>query len=269
MKQPQIIKLFFIILFQLMWMFSPVSQVFSQEGIKYRCSNQIFFALEKDNLEAFSKETGIKVDVKAYPSDVAVNLLVNGYCDIASTARMLDPRLEDNGFKQIAICSDPLAIIIHTVCSMDNLTDKQVEDVFSGDYTNWKELGGPDLPIVVVTPGENTAANKNFRRLIMKHKEIRYAITTADSAMVIEVVKSLPPGAVSFISQGAAIHNKEVKSLSINGISVKDADYPFSQVFYYVTKGEPTGYVKKFIEYTLSENGKQLIKKNGMNPVIH
>ena len=267
MKRITIIKLSFIIAFLSVWVFASVAKAVDQEGIKYRCAHQVFSAFEKDNLEAFTKETGIKVDVKAYPSDAAVNLLVNGYCDIASTARALDPRHEDNGFKQTAICTDPMAIIANVRCGIDNVTEKQLEDIFSGDITNWKELGGPDLPIIVIVPGEHTGASKNFRRLVMKHKEIKYALTTAASSMVIDAVKYLPMGSISFISQGAAFQHKEIKSLDVNGISTKDPNYPFTQTFYYVTKGEPTGQIKKLIDFTLSEKGSHIIKMNGMNPV--
>jgi len=268
MKRITIINLSFIIALLAVWAFAPVSNAVALEEIKYRCSHQIFDAFEQDNLDAFVKETGIKVNVKAYPSDVSVNLLVNGLCDIASTARQIDSRLEDNGYKQTAICNDPLAIIVNTRCGIDNVTEKQLEDIFSGDLKNWKELGGPDLPILVIVPAEITASNKNFRRFVMKRKEIKYAIMTATSDLVIDAVSSLPLGSISFISQGAAIHHKEIKSLTVNGFSTKDADYPFIQTFYYVTKGEPTGKVKELINYTLSEKGSKNIKKNGMIPII-
>jgi phosphate transport system substrate-binding protein len=74
-------------------------------------------------------------------------------------------------------------------------------------------------------------------------------------------------GSISFISQGAAFQHKEIKSLDVNGISTKDPNYPFTQTFYYVTKGEPTGQIKKLIDFTLSEKGSHIIKMNGMNPV--
>jgi phosphate transport system substrate-binding protein len=237
------------------------------EGFKYRCSNQIFKAFESENIEAFTRETGYRIDVKAYPSDVAVNLLSNGYCDLASTARQIDVRMEENGFKATPICSDPLAIIVNTKCEIDNVTDKQLEDIFSGDIKNWNELGGADLPIVVVIPAENTAANKNFKRWVMKNKEIKHTIVTATADLVIDVVNYLPMGGISFFSHAGASKYKEIKIIKINGISSKENSYPYIQLFYYVTKGEPTGQVKEFIKFTLSENGIQLIRKNGMIPL--
>ena len=269
MKRIIIIKLTFIIAILTVWALATVSKAVALEGIKYRCSHQIFNALENENLQAFSKETGIQVNVKPYPSDVAVNLLVNGYCDIASTSRHIGSRYEDNGYKQTAICNDPLAIIANSRCGINNVTEKQLEDIFSGEIKNWKELGGPDLPIIVIVPAMNTEASKHFRRLVMRHKEIKYAIMSSTSELVVQAVSSLPLGSISFLLQGADLQQSEIKILTVDGISTKDANYPFIQTLYYVTKGEPTDQIKEFIKYTLSEKGTQIIKKNGMLPVGH
>ncbi len=269
MNRIKIIKLSLVFMLFVSWSFIPASESLAQEGIKYRCSHQIYKAFENENLAAFSKETGVKIDVKAYPSDVAVNLLMNGYCDLASTARQIDSRMEENGFKVTSICYDPLAIIANSRCGIDNVTEKQLEDIFSGDIKNWKELGGPDLPIVVVVPADNTAANKNFKRWVMKSKEIKHTIMTATSDLVIDAVNYLPMGTISFFSQAGSLQHKDIKILSVNGISPKETSYPYIQTFYYVTKGEPHGQVKEFINFTLSEKGMQIIKRNGMIPFKH
>lgn len=237
------------------------------EGFKYRCSSQIYKAFEKENIEVYIRETGNKIDVKAYPSDVAVNLLSNGYCDLASTARQIDVRMEENGFKATPICYDPLAIIVNEKCGIGNVTEKQLEDIFSGDIKNWKELGGTDLSIIVVVPGENTAANKNFKRWVMKNKEIKHTIMTETADLVVDVVNYLPMGGISFFSHAGASQHKDIKLLKINGVSSRESSYPYIQSFYYVTKGEPSRQVKEFINFTLSEKGIQLIKKNGMIPI--
>ena len=101
----------------------------------------------------------------------------------------------------------------------------------------------------------------------MKRKDIAHDFMAYDSTMVIEAVKFFPCGSVSFISQGAAVHHKELTTLKIDGLSPTDKDYPYYQEFYYVTKGEPTGNVKKFIDFTFSDEGKKIIKKYGMVPI--
>jgi phosphate transport system substrate-binding protein len=116
-------------------------------------------------------------------------------------------------------------------------------------------------------PGEKTAANKNFRRQVMKHKDIESDFVANNSVTVIEAVKYFPCETVSFISQGAALNEEAITTIKINGLSPQDKDYPYYQIFYYVTKGEPAGSVKQFVDFTFSEKGAALIKAHGMLPI--
>ena len=93
------------------------------------------------------------------------------------------------------------------------------------------------MPIMVIVPGKETAANKNFRRQVMKHSEINFDFMAYDSTMVIEAVKYFPCGAVSFISRGAAVHHPTIRTIKVDGYAPTDTDYPYYQTFYYVTKG--------------------------------
>ena len=247
--------------------FFPCKPVYAQEELTYSCSNQIYKAFEEENLAAFTRETGIKVTVSRGSSSSSINRLVHGYSDIASTAREMYHRHTDYGYKQIPICKDPIAVISKKTCEIKNISQEQLQDILSGEITNWSEVGGADLPIMVIVPDEDTAANKNFRRQVMKEKEMKQDFVTYDSTMVLEAIKHFPCGAVSFISRGAAIHYEEIAAINIDGRSTTDKDYPYFQIFYYVTKGEPSGTAKKLIEFSTLGKGKEIIKNNGMIPL--
>jgi phosphate transport system substrate-binding protein len=241
--------------------------VFAQETLTYSCSNQIYKAFEKENLEAFTKATGINVSVYTASSQSAVNRLIHGYSDIASTAREMYHRHTDYGYEQIPVCRDPLAVVAKKTCQVENLSEEELRGIFSGEITNWEEVGGADLPVMVIMPDENTAANKNFRRLVMKDKEIRHDFITYDSTMVLEAIKYFPCGSISFISRGAAVKYEEIAAIKIDGLSPSDKDYPYFQTFYYVTKGIPSDTVKKLIDFTTTGKGRDIILKNGMIPL--
>lgn len=241
--------------------------VFAEETLTYSCSNQIYKAFEKENIEAFTKESGINVSVYTASSQSCINRLVHGYSELASTAREMYHRHTDYGYEQIPICRDPLAVIAKKTCQLENISEEDLRGLFSGEIENWKEIGGADLPVMVIIPDENTAANKNFRNLIMKDKEIRHDFITYDSTMVLEAIKHFPCGAISFISRGAAIKYEDIAAIKIDGLSPMDKDYPYFQTFYYVTKGVPTDTVKKFIDFTTTGKGREIILKNGMIPV--
>ena len=149
----------------------------------------------------------------------------------------------------------------------ESLNEEQLEDIFAGEITNWKEVGGVDLSIMVVVPDTDTAAHKNFRRQVMKTKDIEYDFMAHDSTMVIEAIKYFPCGTISFISRGATEKHPEIKTLKVNGLLPTDKDYPYHQTFYYVTKGDPDGNLKKFIDFTYSEEGAKIIRAHGMIPL--
>jgi len=250
------------------WALAPTVPAGAQEALRYSCSNQVYEALEAENLMAFSKATGIRVEVQRSASAAALYHLMNGDSDIASVARALIRRHKDLGLQQAGFARDSIAVIAKKECGVQNLTEAQLQGIFSKSIRNWKEVGGNDAPIIVVVPDTETAAHKNFRRLVMREKEIEYDLMTYESTMAIEAVKDLPCGSVSFISLGAAKHCGELTTMKINGYLPKEDGYPFHQTFYYVTKGAPVGGAKKLVDFTRSAGAEELIRKNGLIPVF-
>lgn len=267
MKRTSIHFAMLVAAFMLGWAIGPVSAVKAEDVLKYSCSNQVYDAIDREKVEAFTKASGIQVKVSPSSSGSAVNRLMHGYSDVASTARVLHRHHVDYGFVQIPFCKDPLAIITSSKCPVDNITEQQLQGIFAGMISNWSEVGGPDLPITIIVPGNRTAANKNFRRQVMKHQEIAYDFMTWNSTSVIEAVKYFPCGSVSFIARGAAVREKMLKILRVNGLAPTDNNYPYFEIFYYITKGKPKGAVEKFIDFSFSAAGKKIMQQNGMIPL--
>ncbi len=234
----------------------------------YSCSNQIYQALDKEKLASFARDTGIQVSVSTMSSDSAVSQLMYGCTDLASTAWSLYGRHIERGLRQIPVCKDPLAVIARKDCGVESLTEKQVQGIFSGIITNWKEVGGKDLDIIVIVPSDETAASKNFRRQLMKHRDIKYDMTTWNSTMAAAAVKYFPCGAVSFIGRGSVASDPDVRSIKIDGKLPRDPHYPYYQIFFYVIRGDKAGGAAgKFIDYTLSEKGRRIIQESGMTTI--
>jgi phosphate transport system substrate-binding protein len=237
------------------------------ETLRYSSSAQVFEAFENSRLDTFTKDTGIAIDLFVASSQSCVYRLLQDMTDVASSVRSLSQREKDFGLKAIPFAKDPLAVITNKSTPVDALTTEQLQMLFSGNVTNWKEVGGPDLAVTLVVPGDQTGAHKNFRRQVMHHNDVQYDYMTYTSTRVLEAIESLPAGAVSFISRGAQITHPKVKVIQIDGTKPGDADYPFYQIFHLVTKGEPAGVVKQFVDFTKSEKGKALIIERGMLPV--
>ncbi|HSL62490.1 MAG TPA: substrate-binding domain-containing protein [Desulfotignum sp.] len=239
----------------------------ADQTLSYSSSAQVFEAFENSRLNTFTQETGIAIDLFVASSQSCVYRLLQGMTDVASSVRPLSQREKDFGLVAFPFAKDPLAVITHKSTPVDALTSEQLQMIFSGGAANWKEVGGPDLAITLVVPGEETGAHKNFRRQVMRHMDVQYHYMTYTSTRVLEAIESLPPGAVSFISRGAQITHPQVKVVQIDGKMPGDADYPYYQIFNLVTKGEPAGTVKTFVEFITSDKGAALIRERGMLPV--
>lgn len=191
---------------------------------------------------------------------------MNGESDIASMARGGTYPFQEGGYVETPFCQDPLSIIVNARNRLINLTEEQLRDIFNKKITNWKQLGRPDERIVLVVPGKSTAAYENFGHLALKRKEINYDVMTNLSTTALEVVKRFP-GAISFVTQGAVSKAGGVRTVKVNGLAPKDKGYPYFQEFSFVTKGQPAGPARAFIDFALSEKGQEIIKKKGMIPL--
>ena len=242
----------------------PVLSADAVEELRYSCSAQVYEAFGKEAIEAFERKTAIIVDTHVTSSRIAVSRLMMDFSDVASTTRPLSFKRIDYGYVQTPFCKDYLAVIVNATCPVNNISSKNLKKVFSKEITNWQELGGMDQEIFVVIPSTETGAFKNFDSLIMSHIELRYDFLAQKSTIVMDVTRYLPD-TISFISYGAALNQKGIKILSIDGRKPGEKEYPFGQVFSYITRGKPTGAVKKFIDFAFTEEGQEIIKKKGMN----
>ena len=244
---------------------ASVPALYAGDVLKYACSAQIYDAIEKERIEVFTKKTGIRVYVDVWSSGSAVNAVMKGQSDIASSTRALYYRHREYGYVDTPFCRDPLAIIVNAKNPLAGLSGEEIVDVFQGDIGNWKELGGPDEPILIIIPGKNTGAYRNFSLTPMQRKEIVFDLLSYKSTMVVDAVEKYP-WSISFITQGAAKHNG-VKVLKVDGLAPEDRDYPYHQEFHFITKGEISGPAKMFIDHALSEEGQRLLREHGMIPV--
>lgn len=249
------------------WGMMGDSTVHAQEPLRYSCSAQIFEAFETERIPAFTEATGINVELYICSSLMAVNRLMNACSDIASTTQRLSHRQRGHGYVETTFCRDPLSVIVNEQCRVTDISEKQLQGIFNRDISNWRELGGPDQPIMLIVPGKDTAAYLNFERQVMALGEIEYDLMTYLSTQVIDAVKRFP-WSISFIAQGAVANQAGVIKMKINGLSIKDKYYPYYQQFSFVTAGTPVGVAQAFIDFVLSDKGVQLIKKKGMIPVL-
>lgn len=238
----------------------------AKEMLRYSSSAQVREALGMEGLNVFMEENDVQLDLFVGSSSAAIRRLMNGVADIASSAERLHLGHQEYGYVEIPFCRAPLVVISNAKIPVRNLSSDQLRAIFDGTIINWKEVGGPDQKIVVVVPEMNTGAYKNFSQLALKRFDVRYDYMAYRSTDVVQLIQYLP-WSISFISQGADTMNEAIRKIQIDGKSPGDKDYPYHQIFSFVTKGDPGGAAKKLVDFAFSEKGRSIMQKNGLQPL--
>jgi phosphate transport system substrate-binding protein len=214
------------------------------------------------------KRSDLGVSVQGGGSSAGIQACKSGACQIGMSSREL--KSDEKDLREIVIARDGLAIIVHPSNPVRGATLAQVQQIFSGDLTNWRLIGGPDKEITVVTREEGSGTRGAFQELVMgKTRIFRGAITEDSNGTVREIVAN-DPYSIGFISLGLV--NDQVRPLALDGVegseaSIRAGRYKLVRPFLFLTKGEPSGTAKEFIDFVLSDEGQALIKKEGLIPV--
>jgi phosphate transport system substrate-binding protein len=266
MKIKNVVLTTFLFTLFIIGMFITTAAVAQEKILRLSCSAQVAEAIGPSGFHAFEQASGIKLEPHICSSEAAVYRLIHGHSDIAGTSEGLSYTQIDYGYVETPFCTDPIAVIVNSDMPINDINVHQLRMIFSGQISNWKELGGPDQNIMVVIPSQETAAYKNFNRRVMRYRGIRYDLMAYKSTNIIQVVGKFST-AVSFISQGAAFGKPSIKFLKVGQQPISEKEYPFQQVFSFVTKGAPSGAGKAFIDYWRSSSGQLIIKEKGMTPI--
>lgn len=262
-------QLFLLSAFVLTLMISLViwsGPVMGADSLRLSTSAQVFESLKGTTLEAFTATSGVPVQVHVCSSATALARLENGLCDVAATAERMDISHKEAGFIEHPFCRDALVIITNAQSPAKDLTSFELQAIFSGVVTNWKQIGGPDQPVRVIVPGKQTAAYQYFSREIMRGHDIAWTLMTAKSTTAGHAVRRYP-WSISFVTQGATRGRPGgTRIVKLDGRGPSDPGYPLVQLYSLVTRGHPAGQVRKLVDFTYSDQARTIIKRRGMTP---
>jgi phosphate transport system substrate-binding protein len=229
---------------------------------------EYYMALNKD----------VNVSVSESGSGNGAKSLLNGKCDIADMSRfMKDKEFKAAVAKGIApvahvVALDGLPILVHPSNPVSELTLKQVRDIFKGVITNWKEVGGPDKKIVMVSRDTNSGTYETFNKLVMKKEKIVKECEYVGSNGAVKGRVQSTPNAIGYAGLGFV--DRTVKALKIDGVypskkTVTSGKYPIARPLFMFTNGYPKmgSHLYNFIRIYMTKKGQEIVKRIGFVPV--
>jgi len=197
---------------------------------------------------------------------VGVKSAQDGTVDIGAASRELTADEKATGIVDTVLAKDGIAIVANPSQTVTDLTKAQVKDIFSGKIVNWKELGGADKSIHIVSREEGSGTRTAFQDMVMgKDAVIAAAAILQPSNGAVRTTVAGDQYAIAFISFGYV--DSSVKVFNIEGIAAtvenaKNGTYPIVRPLLFITKGQPAGLAKAFIDFFLGPEGQAIVAKD-------
>ncbi|MCR5785718.1 MAG: phosphate ABC transporter substrate-binding protein [Eubacterium sp.] len=215
------------------------------------------------------KYPGVTVTVEYTGSSAGIESLVQGSVDIGDASRNLEDGELESGAVENIVAIDGIAVITNTENTVENLTKDQLISIYTGEITNWSELGGSDEAIVVIGREAGSGTRGAFEELLEIEDVCAYAQELDSTGAVLAKVASTP-GSIGYVSLDAV--DESVLSMTLDGVAATEenivaGDYTLSRPFVMATMGEITEQnevVQAWFEYINSEEGSEVVSGVGL-----
>uniref|UniRef100_A0A7C4AIE3 Phosphate-binding protein n=1 Tax=Fundidesulfovibrio putealis TaxID=270496 RepID=A0A7C4AIE3_9BACT len=249
----------------------------AETNIRVDGSTTVLPAMQKI-VEAYMKANpGVNITVSGGGSGNGIKAIIDGTTNVAMSSReMKDKELQaakekGRAVKPMVIAMDALAPIVNPGNPVAGLTSEQLQGIYSGKIKNWKDVGGEDKEIVVISRDTSSGTYEAWQELIMKDQKVTpAALLQASSGAVLQVVGK-NKAAIAY--DGYAYVNNTVKALKVNGIAgsektVADKTYPVSRPLFIIVPESATPEVKQFVDFIMDPaKGQKIIGEVGYFPV--
>ena len=237
--------------------------------------------------EAYGKiRPEVDIEVGGSGSGIGIKSLAEGDCDLANSSRSMEDEekklTEKNTGKapiDHTVGYDALAVYVHSSCPLDEISLEQLAEIYgeNGTITNWKDLGGEDKDIVVLSRQNSSGTYKYFQKAIMGKRKYRQgALEQSGSKDVVQFVANTAaaigysgmgynrPGEVKMLKIAREVGDASVEPSMEN---VKNSSYPITRPLLCFTAGEPEADLKDYIEWIKGDDAQAIVTAQGYVPL--
>lgn len=271
-------KIFLVVLIA---MIAPYLQA-QKVSFKVKGSDTVLPLTQKEAEVYMKKNAGSSIMVTGGGSGVGISALLSGTTDICQASRSLKldekMKLNDAGkaFKETIIAYDALAVIVNPANKVSKLTREQLEGIFTGKITNWKEVGGDDNKIVVYSRETSSGTYEFFKEHVLNKKNYATSALLMPATGAIVQSVSQTKGAIGYV--GLAYIEKSVKALQVSydkgktfvapGVeTAKNKTYPITRPLYYYYLATTEKAVSPYVKFVLSPEGQKIVLNEGYVPL--
>ena len=229
--------------------------------------------------EFMTANSDASIEVQGGGSGQGIKSIEEKITDFGALSRELKEEEKGSVGNEHVIAKDGIAVITNSRSNVDDITMEQLKDVYTGKITNWKDLGGDDKKITVVSREEGSGTRGSFTEItgvLEKDENDEEVDKTVESAIIqgstgaVTQTVSNTPDSIGYISLGSL--NDTVKALKVGGVdptkeNVLNESYELARPFIYVSGAEVTDTAQKFLDFVMSEEGQAVVEEAGFIPV--
>ncbi|MEI4770291.1 phosphate ABC transporter substrate-binding protein [Psychrobacillus sp. FJAT-51614] len=220
----------------------------------------------------YSETNDTRIEINQIGSSAGITNAISGVSEIGMSSRDLKEEEKANGLNEVVIAYDGIVVVTHPSNKVKDLTIEQIKQIFTGEVTNWNELGGDDMEIVVVSREDGSGSRDAFQEIVdySSGELVRSSIIASGNGNIKTTVSN-NKHAVGFIS--FEYIDESISTIDINGVeataeNVLQGKYSLSRPFLFVYKdGQLTDAGQRFIDFILSEDGQLIAAEAGAIPV--
>lgn len=218
-----------------------------------------------------NQHSGVTINLAGGGSFTGMNQVAEGAVDIGNSDVSLPDEYKNKGLVDHKVVVEPFVFIVDKDNKVDNLSRQQVIDIFTGKITNWKEVGGADQKITLIHRAKSSGSRATISDVVLKGAAFTDNAVIQDSNGAVRAAIANTPGAIGYVD--APYADGSVKVLKYDGVefsaqNIIDGKYPIYGYGHMYTKGEPTGAVKAFIDYIMSDTFQNSqVEKLGFIPI--